>query len=300
VLFPAIDAVSVEAFLKMAEEAGGIAIREEGGNLSAETSGEEDKGEQNEEREKLGDVPRNSQPEGGKGEAAKENPDSSHAKIAERSEAASNTGTQNASSSSRMRPKGFQEESRGTSKPVAATISEEGVGWESEGLEIILIDGTWRQAKRLNKYIPQWVPRVALPADVISNFVLRGQAAAGRVSTAEAFALFLKALEERSADRREAEACRVAATAITESLLVMQGGHLAQSGKIQYLAEKREKNRVKVAKHTPAHLTHPQSVRPRLNPRWFSDDEGEEGGQPREDKEEKAEVFLNTAEGQEE
>ena len=57
---------------------------------------------------------------------------------------------------------------------------------------IILLDGTWRQARRLNQRIPASVPRVKVNPNTLSQFLCRRQTMPGRVCTVEALSLVLK------------------------------------------------------------------------------------------------------------
>lgn len=59
---------------------------------------------------------------------------------------------------------------------------------------IFLIDGTWRQARRLNKNIPDSVPRVKIHPQTISRFLCRTQTQPDRVCTAEATSMLLEDL----------------------------------------------------------------------------------------------------------
>jgi len=58
---------------------------------------------------------------------------------------------------------------------------------------VVLVDGTWHQAKRMHKALTA-LPHVALAEDGQSRFGWRKQSSAGRVTTAEAVAAFLEEL----------------------------------------------------------------------------------------------------------
>ena len=59
---------------------------------------------------------------------------------------------------------------------------------------VFLIDGTWRQARRLNKNIPDDIPRVKIHPQTISRFLCRTQTQPDRVCTAEATSMLLEDL----------------------------------------------------------------------------------------------------------
>ncbi|KAH8738698.1 hypothetical protein FG386_000489 [Cryptosporidium ryanae] len=59
-------------------------------------------------------------------------------------------------------------------------------------LNVILIDGTWSQAKSINKFLPKSIPRVVIKNKKISDFgPLRKQNKEGNISTVEAASLLL-------------------------------------------------------------------------------------------------------------
>ncbi|KAF4692525.1 hypothetical protein FOZ60_013195 [Perkinsus olseni] len=62
---------------------------------------------------------------------------------------------------------------------------------EGERVLIILVDGTWKQAKRLQKRIDRSVPRIRLMPTTLSRFMCRTQSQADRVCTVEAAALLM-------------------------------------------------------------------------------------------------------------
>ena len=63
-------------------------------------------------------------------------------------------------------------------------------------LHVILLDGTWTQARQLNKAVPRRVPRVRLEQERVSAFALRKQHGTDKtkISTVEAFMLLLEEL----------------------------------------------------------------------------------------------------------
>lgn len=56
---------------------------------------------------------------------------------------------------------------------------------------IVVVDGTWRQARKLNQRIPLTVPRVRITPTTLSKFLCRRQTRVDRVCTAEALTLLL-------------------------------------------------------------------------------------------------------------
>jgi DTW domain-containing protein YfiP len=70
-------------------------------------------------------------------------------------------------------------------------------GHAEQGLTIIVLDGTWPQARTMARRLPKHVPLVRLTTDHVSAFnTLRRQAGHGRISTCEAVALLLAELGE--------------------------------------------------------------------------------------------------------
>ena len=65
---------------------------------------------------------------------------------------------------------------------------------QAEGIGVILLDGTWGQAKRMNRRLSPLLPRLKLEEEVISRFLLRRQSNVGRVSTLEAASLLIERL----------------------------------------------------------------------------------------------------------
>jgi len=58
-------------------------------------------------------------------------------------------------------------------------------------IKLIIVDGTWTQAKRVAKHIPASIPRVKLTPTSISQYKSRKQSSSLRVSSLEALALAL-------------------------------------------------------------------------------------------------------------
>lgn len=64
-------------------------------------------------------------------------------------------------------------------------------------LKVILIDGTWSQAKSINKSLPKKITRIVINSKLISDFgPLRKQNKAGNISTVEASSLLIKDIRE--------------------------------------------------------------------------------------------------------
>ena len=63
-----------------------------------------------------------------------------------------------------------------------------------EDLQVLLLDGTWRQAGGLMRAVEGWGRRVSLPMTGESRYWLRAQAGAGKFCTAEALIFLLGAL----------------------------------------------------------------------------------------------------------
>lgn len=61
-------------------------------------------------------------------------------------------------------------------------------------VKLIVCDGTWTQAKRIAKVIPQDIPRVKLTPTSISQYKSRKQSSSTRVSSIEALALALQVI----------------------------------------------------------------------------------------------------------
>jgi DTW domain-containing protein YfiP len=73
---------------------------------------------------------------------------------------------------------------------------------EQEDVLVIVVDGTWRQARRLNKKIPSDIPRVKITPTTLSKFLCRRQTQVDRVCTAEALSLLLVDMEQCEASFR--------------------------------------------------------------------------------------------------
>lgn len=78
---------------------------------------------------------------------------------------------------------------------------------------VVLLDGTWRQARRMRQGVPGALPNVALTAVTRSEFHWRRQSEEGRISTVEAAALLLDELQLADA-----------AQALRESLAILCKG----------------------------------------------------------------------------
>jgi DTW domain-containing protein YfiP len=64
---------------------------------------------------------------------------------------------------------------------------------------IVVVDGTWRQARKLNKKIDPSIPRVRITPTTLSKFLCRRQTRVDRVCTAEALSLLLEDMGKREA-----------------------------------------------------------------------------------------------------
>ena len=62
-----------------------------------------------------------------------------------------------------------------------------------DGVQILLLDGTWRQAGDMLRVVGGWGRRVSLPMTGTSRYWLRAQQGVGRFSTAEALLFLLSA-----------------------------------------------------------------------------------------------------------
>ncbi|KAF4651523.1 hypothetical protein FOL47_000328 [Perkinsus chesapeaki] len=80
---------------------------------------------------------------------------------------------------------------------------------EGQRLLIILVDGTWKQAKRLQKRVDRSVPRVRLMPTTLSRFMCRTQSRADRVCTVEAAALLMSELGYTTEEYRLLEGLEV-------------------------------------------------------------------------------------------
>ena len=63
-----------------------------------------------------------------------------------------------------------------------------------EGLQVLLLDGTWAQAGGMARAVSRWGRKVSLPMQGESRYWLRTQGWPGRFSTAEALLFLLEAL----------------------------------------------------------------------------------------------------------
>ncbi|KAH8582196.1 uncharacterized protein ELE39_002938 [Cryptosporidium sp. chipmunk genotype I] len=64
-------------------------------------------------------------------------------------------------------------------------------------LKVILIDGTWSQAKSINKSLPEEIKRIVINSKLISDFgPLRKQNKVGNISTVEAASLLIKDIKQ--------------------------------------------------------------------------------------------------------
>lgn len=71
----------------------------------------------------------------------------------------------------------------------------------TEGIQVLLLDGNWREAARMRKAVEDWGRCVRLPAVGQSRYWLRNQAEAGCFSTAEALLVLLERLGLSAAAR---------------------------------------------------------------------------------------------------
>ncbi|KAF7455823.1 DTW domain containing protein [Cryptosporidium felis] len=110
-------------------------------------------------------------------------------------------------------------------------------------LQVILIDGTWHQAKSINKSIPSCITRIAINSKLVSDFgPLRKQNKECNVSTVEAAALFLRDLGGALAswagdgESSNSEGLTRRADLLSESLDVLISSVIAQC-KREYIFE---------------------------------------------------------------
>ena len=74
---------------------------------------------------------------------------------------------------------------------------------KSEGRKlVIVIDGTWGQARRLNQKIADSIPRIKITPSTLSQFLCRRQTQADRVCTVEAVALLMSDIGSKEATSR--------------------------------------------------------------------------------------------------
>eukprot|EP00386_Alphamonas_edax_P007676 GDKI01025524.1.p1 GENE.GDKI01025524.1~~GDKI01025524.1.p1 ORF type:complete len:187 (+),score=52.30 GDKI01025524.1:121-681(+) len=151
---------------------------------------------------------------------------------------------------------------------------------------VLVLDGTWQQAKKLNYLIPKHIPRVRLDTQVVSGFLLRKQSSAGRICTAEATALMFQELaavqDQRSlaakienvslrTDETTSDTCARAETPgsepdgqayayvaklIFESLQVLVDTMLAQTGKKDMKEKLQQINQERTLQPLPPSLTY--------------------------------------------
>ncbi len=82
--------------------------------------------------------------------------------------------------------------------PQGATLAAE--AWPPpENVQIVLLDGSWREASAMVREVVGWGRLVNLPMDGASRFGLRAQTEAGRFSTIEALAALLAGFGLRAA-----------------------------------------------------------------------------------------------------
>eukprot|EP00929_Paragymnodinium_shiwhaense_P095691 TRINITY_DN56933_c0_g1_i1.p1 TRINITY_DN56933_c0_g1~~TRINITY_DN56933_c0_g1_i1.p1 ORF type:complete len:515 (+),score=79.54 TRINITY_DN56933_c0_g1_i1:110-1546(+) len=87
-------------------------------------------------------------------------------------------------------------------EPLPAASSPEATGTSKQSSYVaVLLDGTWRQARKMQKSLPSWLPHVTLTdrgdgVKARSEFHWRRQSEEGRVSTVEAAALLLEDVGE--------------------------------------------------------------------------------------------------------
>jgi len=74
---------------------------------------------------------------------------------------------------------------------------------------VIVLDGTWGQARRLNQKIDESIPRIKITPSALSQFLCRRQTQADRVCTVEAVALLMTEMELNDAASRLEEGLRM-------------------------------------------------------------------------------------------
>lgn len=67
-------------------------------------------------------------------------------------------------------------------------------GADPASLQVLLLDGSWREAARMRQEVGAWGRLVGLPMSGLSRYRLRSQQGAGRFSTIEALLFLLQAL----------------------------------------------------------------------------------------------------------
>jgi len=93
---------------------------------------------------------------------------------------------------------------------------------------VVLIDGTWDQAKRMIKFFPVEIPRVALDPEAVSQFALRVQSKPGRISTVEAAALMLEQIGSSFLSEENQAACLVGSQLLSDALRILVDSMLNQ------------------------------------------------------------------------
>ena len=74
---------------------------------------------------------------------------------------------------------------------------------------VIVVDGTWGQARRLNQKIRECIPRLKITPHTLSQFLCRRQTQADRVCTVEAVALLLTEMGAQKASSQLEEGLRL-------------------------------------------------------------------------------------------
>lgn len=67
-------------------------------------------------------------------------------------------------------------------------------GTAPESVQVVLLDGSWREASTMSRYVGSWGHRVRLPMAGESRYWLRDQQDNGRFSTAEALGFLFNAI----------------------------------------------------------------------------------------------------------
>jgi len=78
-----------------------------------------------------------------------------------------------------------------------------------EATLVIVLDGTWGQARRLNQKIDDAIPRIKITPSALSQFLCRRQTQADRVCTVEAVALLMTEMGLNDASARLEEGLRI-------------------------------------------------------------------------------------------
>eukprot|EP00698_Gefionella_okellyi_P015669 TRINITY_DN4435_c0_g1_i3.p1 TRINITY_DN4435_c0_g1~~TRINITY_DN4435_c0_g1_i3.p1 ORF type:complete len:155 (+),score=47.10 TRINITY_DN4435_c0_g1_i3:439-903(+) len=69
----------------------------------------------------------------------------------------------------------------------------------ADAMTIVVIDGTWQQARMMRHQLPSHLPMLRLQTSAFSQFTLRQQTEPGRVCTLEAVAILLQELHQSEA-----------------------------------------------------------------------------------------------------